>query len=82
LGDDWRDLGQLDPLGQADDLGRQVRSQRASTAGAVTRAMRDHLIRGLADHPTVPLMTRFGAAGLGLLAPLLAIHGRRLGGGA
>src|SRR4051812_25408895 len=43
--------------------------------------MLDDSVGHLAHLPAMALMTRLGPAGLGLLAPLLAIRGRRLGGG-
>ncbi len=82
LGDDWRYLRKLALLAHADDLGREVGRQGTAAAGALTRAVSDDLVGIGAERPAVALMTRLGAARLGLLAPLLAIGGRRLGGGA
>ena len=48
----------------------------------LTRTVRHDLIGVVAERPAVTLVTGLGAAGLGLLALLLAIRGGRLGGGA
>jgi hypothetical protein len=64
LGDDRHDRGQLDPLGQADTLGWQVRIQSPAAAGAAIWAVRDNLIGCLADRPALALMTGLGPAGL------------------
>jgi hypothetical protein len=78
LGDDRGHLRQLDPLGHADDLGEKIPVQGAAAARAAVGTMLDHHIGVLAHHPAVALVTGLGAAGLGLLAPLLAVCRRRL----
>jgi hypothetical protein len=82
LGDDGCHLGQLDPLGHADDLGRQIRRQSAAAAGTLTRAVGHDLVGVGAERAAIPLVTGLGAARLGLVALLLAVGGGRLGGGA
>ena len=82
LGDERRHRGQLDLLAPTDDLSRQIRRQGISAAGALIRAVGDDHVGIGAERAAVPLVARLGAAGLGLLAPLLAIGRGRLGGGA
>src|SRR4051812_26650881 len=76
------DLGHVDPLVHADGLGRQVRTERRSAAGALARTVLDDLIGRLAEHPAVALVSRLGSARLGPLPLLLAIRRGGLGGGA
>lgn len=78
LGDDRGHFRQLDPLGHADDLGGKAPVQGATAARVAIRMMLDDRVRILAHHSAVALVTRLDAAGLGLLAPLLAIRRRRL----
>ena len=78
LSDDRRHLRQLDPFGEANDLGRKVPVQSAAAARAAIRAMRDDGIGILAHHAAVALVARLRPAGFGLLAPLLAIRCWRL----
>ena len=78
LGDDRYDVRQLDPFGEADDLGAKVPVQSAAAARAAIWAMRDDGIGILAHHSAVALVARLRPAGFGLLAPLLAIRRRRL----
>jgi len=78
LVDDRCELRQLEPFGEADDLGEKVSLQSAATARTAIRAMRDDGIRILAHHSAVALVERLRPAGFGLLAPLLAIRRARL----
>jgi hypothetical protein len=80
LGDEGLHLRKVNLLVEADRLGGQIRHQSGSTAGALARAMFNHLVRHVADDPAVPLVARFGATRLGLLPLLLAIRGGRFGG--
>ena len=76
-----RHRGQLVSLRDADDLSAQVPRQDAAAARARLRTMLDDRIGIVAQHPAVTLVTRLGAAGLGLRALLLAIRRGRLGRG-
>ena len=76
------DLRQVDLVVPADHLAQQIRAQSGSAARALVRTMIDDPIGRLARPAALPLMPRLGAAGLGLLALLLAIRRGRLGGSA
>ena len=78
LGDGWRHLRHIDLFGRADHLGGKLRVPVAAAARASIGTMLDDRSGIIAYHPAVTLMTRLGAAGLGLLAPLLAIRRGRL----
>src|SRR4051794_7079185 len=73
--------GQIDAVADTDEIGGQIALKVSAAAAAAIRAMLDDSVGHLAHHPAMALMTQLGPAGLGLLAPLLAIRGRRLGGG-
>lgn len=74
LSDEQHHLGQLDLLAHADDLGRQIRRQGLAAAGTLTRAVGHDLVGIGVERAAMSLVTRFGAAGLGLIAPLLAVR--------
>jgi len=76
---DRRHRGQLDLLRDADDLCRKRGVQAGAAARTRFRTMLDDRIGIGAQHPAVTLVTGLGAAGLGLLALLLAIRRGRLG---
>ena len=82
LGDDRHHRRQIDPLGDADDLGRQLPVQGATAARAAVGTMLDDRVGILAHHAAMAFVTGLGPAGLGLLPPLLVIGRRRLRGGA
>ena len=75
-------LWQLDPLGDADELGGKISVQGATAAYAAILTMLDDGIGILAHHPAVTFVPRLGPAGFGLLASLLAVGRGWLRGGA
>ena len=80
LGDDRHHRRQVDPLGHADDLSGKIAVQGAAAARAAVGTMLDDRIGILAHHAAVALVAGLDPAGLGLLAPLLAVGRRRLRG--
>jgi hypothetical protein len=76
---DRRHRGQLDLLRDADDLCRKSGVQAGAAARTRLGTMLDDRIGIIAQPPAVTLVTRLGAAGLGLRALLLAIRRGRLG---
>ena len=63
-------------------LGGMIGQQGRAATGAAVEAVRNERVGRIADHPAVLLVPRLGAAGLGLLAPVLAVRARRFGRGA
>lgn len=82
LGHNRCNLRQIDPLEEADVLGRQSRVQVAPAAGAAIGTMLDDLVSVIAHGPAVALVTEIGPTGLGLREPLLPIRCGRLRRGA
>jgi hypothetical protein len=78
LGDGRRDLRQLDLLGHAHDLGRNILVQADAAAHAAIRTMIDDRTGLVTHHAATTLMTGLRPAGLRLLPPLLAVGRGRL----
>ena len=79
LGHDRRHRGQLDLLRDADDLCRKSGVQAGAAARTRLGTMLDDRIGIIAHDAAVTLVTGLGAAGLGVLALLLAVRRGRLG---
>ena len=77
--DDGLHLRQFDPLVHPDRLGRKAGRQRQTAVRACARAVVDDHVGILGGDAAVALVTGLGTAGAGLLAPLLAVGGGRLG---
>ncbi len=77
--DEGLHLRQLDVLVHADRLGRQIGRQRQPAVRACGRAVVDDRVGIFGDDAAVALVAGLGAPGAGLLAPLLAVGGGRLG---
>ena len=71
---------QLDLLVNADRLGRKLGRQRQAAVRTAGGPVLDDSVGLLGETTVVALVTGFGAAGPRLVAPRLAISGRRLGG--
>ena len=76
--DNGTDRGKIDRLVLADNLGRKIARQSGTAARALIGMVIDDAIEILAQGTAVAFMSRLRTARLRLVAPLLAIHRRRL----